>query len=402
MVEDLPPPPRKIPFPDAGKPLAGAPGQWRGKSPGPVPHTPRPPAGPNSSRGRPPHVPRGSSGPDALTPRPDALTPRPGSLTQGAHRPSVPSEERRSLPASHGGLLSSNEACEHVRKAQLEFDAELSSRCERQEQEIEELRKRVRELEAQATRGMGAPLSARGATKWPPEPDLPNTSMEVAEMAAQLEAMHVEVGEKTRELRKSQESIRQLQSEVKIQANLAEQYREEVKTLEDQLARAKSTQQRAEDERCIVEWQLRNAEQKRPPSRITRSSRPSSRPGSASNSKAAQAWMGGNVCGGTDTAVKGSSQGFSDVSTSASSRVSTAYNAPGLQSQNSDRPRTSQGIISLPPGIEVHDEDSDDDDDDASSDASACEEHLTPPVIGPDQIWGRPPSSRGVPGVALS
>jgi len=59
-----------------------------------------------------------------------------------------------------------------------------------------------------------------------------------AECSDDLEDLHREMGEKARELRHAQESVRLLQRELQEQRLLAEQYRSQVEVLEEQLSGA--------------------------------------------------------------------------------------------------------------------------------------------------------------------
>jgi septal ring factor EnvC (AmiA/AmiB activator) len=77
------------------------------------------------------------------------------------------------------------------------------------------------------------------------------------EQDRQLEAAHSEAGEKTRDLARAQDQIQALLKQLKMQTQMAEQYKEEVRTLEVQLEGVMAKQRRAEDACNLAESQLR-------------------------------------------------------------------------------------------------------------------------------------------------
>mmetsp|Transcript_43940 Transcript_43940/g.103956 ORF Transcript_43940/g.103956 Transcript_43940/m.103956 type:complete len:350 (-) Transcript_43940:122-1171(-) len=146
--------------------------------------------------------------------------------------------------------------------------AELSAQCHRQAKELldhrsqattsgsdvcrheEELRQRA----TSSTSPARAPPSATHAEVQTDETELMSIYRE------QLDAMHKEVAMKGRELRKVQETVHTLRAELNQQKRLADQYKDQVDTLEAQLVGATQAQQRAEDEKAMAQWRLRTAE----------------------------------------------------------------------------------------------------------------------------------------------
>jgi hypothetical protein len=86
-------------------------------------------------------------------------------------------------------------------------------------------------------------------------------SLEMAELAVeqdrQLDAAHNKAGEKTRDLARALEQVQALQTQLQLQTQLADQYKEEVRTLEIQFEGAMGKQRRAEDALSLAECQLR-------------------------------------------------------------------------------------------------------------------------------------------------
>lgn len=127
--------------------------------------------------------------------------------------------------------------------------AELTARCQQQASELVELRQRVKELEAQGqsnirnmvSRGMSvecgsqtegsADTTSEAADLW-----LPDFSADVQQ--TQLAEIHAEAGQKARELRRVQEAMRLVQRELQEQCSIADQYRNQVEVLEEQLGSA--------------------------------------------------------------------------------------------------------------------------------------------------------------------
>jgi len=76
----------------------------------------------------------------------------------------------------------------------------------------------------------------------------------------QIDFIHRDAAQKGKECRKLQETIRLLRAELQQEKLVSEQFREQVEGLEKQLQDAMRKQHRAEGERSLVEWRLRNAE----------------------------------------------------------------------------------------------------------------------------------------------
>lgn len=168
---------------------------------------------------------------------------------------------------------------------------ELTARCEQQASELLELRKRVRELEDQEqarscssrgscigakTPGPSSERSAQTDISMSESSDvarslLPEFSEEMQQ--TQLAEIHAEVGEKARELRRVQESMRLLQRELAEQRSIADQYRNQVEVLEEQL-NSSLMKRRRESAEDIAEQIAVSARGSRPLS--ARSSRPPS------------------------------------------------------------------------------------------------------------------------------
>jgi len=76
----------------------------------------------------------------------------------------------------------------------------------------------------------------------------------------QLDFIHREAANKGKEVRKLQETVRLLRAELQQEKLVSEQYRGQVEGLEKQLQDAMQKQHRAEGEKSLVEWRLKNAE----------------------------------------------------------------------------------------------------------------------------------------------
>lgn len=112
-----------------------------------------------------------------------------------------------------------------------------------------ELRQRVKGLEAQGqsnirnmvSRGMSVECGSQtegiaDSTSEAAELWLPDFSVDVQQ--TQLAEIHAEAGEKSRELRRVQEAMRLVQRELQEQRSVADQYRNQVEVLEEQLGSA--------------------------------------------------------------------------------------------------------------------------------------------------------------------
>jgi hypothetical protein len=77
--------------------------------------------------------------------------------------------------------------------------------------------------------------------------------------AEQLDSLYESAGAKSREVNHLQGTVRNLQKELQAHQKLSEQVRDQVSELEARLAEEIQLRHRAEEERTILEWQLRTA-----------------------------------------------------------------------------------------------------------------------------------------------
>jgi hypothetical protein len=156
---------------------------------------------------------------------------------------------------------------------------ELQGRCDRQAKEIAQLRRQAcgddmihgQESEFFSTASPFEPAKldfsssltkplAASATSSKPACCEQECQTEERAFTEQLDAIHREAASKSKEVRKLQETVQLLQAELQQEKMVALQYREQVEGLEQQLQDAMKKQHRAEGERNLVEWHLRNAE----------------------------------------------------------------------------------------------------------------------------------------------
>lgn len=150
-------------------------------------------------------------------------------------------------------------------------NARLRARCEQQERTLKAMGKQlsalrsgkadpgeqqpaVVEVEAKPTPGTMSPDVVDGCTQT--DDDLIERCQIQQE---QLDALYEAAGAKSREVHQLQETVRNLQKDLQAHQMLSEQFREQVVELEATLAESTQQRHRAEEERTILEWQLRTA-----------------------------------------------------------------------------------------------------------------------------------------------
>lgn len=146
---------------------------------------------------------------------------------------------------------------------------ELQAKCDRQEKELAAFRQQGADASAVVTSNttkaqvfrdlmsssMGVPI--QGAPSAPRDRANQNGD---GVMAQELDLIHREAAQKSKDLRKLQETLAMVRAELNQEKMVSDQYREQVENLEMQLKNAMQKQHRAEGERTVVEWRLRNAE----------------------------------------------------------------------------------------------------------------------------------------------
>lgn len=160
--------------------------------------------------------------------------PRPGSFSR--HRVPTPTNRTHCLPLAPKDA-ESREPSEDGGSEKHAFSEEdflrlqgivleLQQRCSLQQKELDVLRRpnQVPSTHAEVqTEACGGPIKRADSA-----------SFEQVERQ-ELDALHREVGEKSRELRKTQDTVRLLRSELQQQQQVSEQYRSQVDMLEEQL-----------------------------------------------------------------------------------------------------------------------------------------------------------------------
>merc|ERR1740117_1136671 len=208
-------------------------GMMRGATPPTeCPIAPRPPPGPM---------------PPGATPRPTSV-PRLGSL-------SARGSSERPPPMTK---VASAEAAADAELLRMRFSiGELQAKCDRQEKELAAFRQQGADAgavvtsnttKAQVFRGLmsssmgvpiqGAPAAAR---------DRANQNGDGV-MAQELDLIHCEAAQKSKDLRKLQETLTMVRAELNQEKMVSNQYREQVDGLEMQLRNAMQKQHRAEGE----------------------------------------------------------------------------------------------------------------------------------------------------------
>jgi hypothetical protein len=183
--------------------------------------------------------------------------------------------------------MAATEAAAEAETLRMRFAiGELQQRCERQEQELVQLRQHVKAGEpADALSGeytgrdsvtksqepfarpslvaftpANAELAPRVVHREQEAPTVVHREQECQtderEFIEQLDLVHREAAQKGKELRKMMETVRLLREELHQEKVVAEQYRGQVEGLEKQLADAMGKQHRAESERSLAEWHL--------------------------------------------------------------------------------------------------------------------------------------------------
>ncbi|CAK0876290.1 unnamed protein product [Prorocentrum cordatum] len=148
-------------------------------------------------------------------------------------------------PAPRG----SDELGGQVVRLRLELAA-MTSRCERQALDISHLRRQLADAQDQPAPPPPRQAQADGATQTAevacaaPRPGTDgNLHQGLETQRRQLDALQQEAGEKGRELGRARASQRLLQAELEEQRMIADQYREQVEVLEEQLRRAMTQRQ---------------------------------------------------------------------------------------------------------------------------------------------------------------
>jgi hypothetical protein len=150
-------------------------------------------------------------------------------------------------------------------------NARLRARCEQQERTLKAMGKQLSALRS----GKADPAEQKPVvTEVDAKPMTPAVSSNVVDGSTQtdddllercqiqqeqLDALYEAAGAKNREVHQLQETIRNLQKDVHAHQTLSEQFREQVLELETSLAESTHQRHRAEEERTILEWQLRTA-----------------------------------------------------------------------------------------------------------------------------------------------
>jgi hypothetical protein len=153
-------------------------------------------------------------------------------------------------------------------------NARLRARCERQERTLVEMGKQLKALRsgqqevAEQKPAVEAVEKLTGsnlpsASKAPAVDCASQTEDDLMEriqlQQEQLDSIYESVGAKSREVMHLQNTVRNLQKDVQAHQTLSEQFRDQVSELEAQLAEEVQQRHRAEEERTILEWQLRTA-----------------------------------------------------------------------------------------------------------------------------------------------
>jgi len=225
-----------------------------------------------SSRRRPlpPSLIRGAAPPSELpmTPRPPlalpSANPRPSSGTRSSGMSSL-----RPIPP-----LAVAEAANDADMLRLRFAlAELQAKCDRQARELAELRgqhhtgndflnRTMPLVSSEPNTGIGLLASTAPATVLGhvPKPAVVEQACQTDERAfsEQLDLILKDAAHKGKDLRKTQETVRMLRGELEQEKVVSEQHREQAERLELQLREVQQRQQRADSERTLVEWHLRN------------------------------------------------------------------------------------------------------------------------------------------------
>lgn len=167
---------------------------------------------------------------------------------------------------------SESEATQQKTMEQLEAtNARLRARCEQQERTLVAMGKQLSALRS----GKPDPME--------PKPTVPEVEVKSAPAACcpqvadsctqteddlmercqiqqeQIDALYEDIGAKNREVNQLQGTVRNLQKDLQAHQTLSAQFREQVVELEASLAESTQIRRRAEEERTILEWQLRTA-----------------------------------------------------------------------------------------------------------------------------------------------
>eukprot|EP00746_Dinoflagellata_sp_MGD_P006853 gnl/MRDRNA2_/MRDRNA2_113516_c0_seq1.p1 gnl/MRDRNA2_/MRDRNA2_113516_c0~~gnl/MRDRNA2_/MRDRNA2_113516_c0_seq1.p1 ORF type:complete len:358 (+),score=92.14 gnl/MRDRNA2_/MRDRNA2_113516_c0_seq1:153-1226(+) len=186
-------------------------------------------------------------------------------LKAGYVAPSLPAGlDKQTSGESEGSQQKSVEQLEAT-------NARLRARCEQQERTLKAMGKQLSALRSgKADPGEQQPVLVEVEAKPTPatvSPDLVDgctqTDDDLIERCQiqqeQLDALYEAAGAKSREVHQLQETVWSLQKDLQAHQKLSEQFREQVMELETSLAESTQQRHRAEEERTILEWQLRTA-----------------------------------------------------------------------------------------------------------------------------------------------
>mmetsp|Transcript_73852 Transcript_73852/g.130469 ORF Transcript_73852/g.130469 Transcript_73852/m.130469 type:complete len:270 (+) Transcript_73852:35-844(+) len=167
-----------------------------------------------------------------------AMPPRNGPCPAGKRRPR-PGSLNRCTPRSRGACCDDDQApaaTEEELNRLRGLVAELTARCDQQREDLEALqvlqpsKPSMRTTEVQTALPAGS-ISTSSST----DAGAHEEATLAEEQRGQLDRLHREVGDKTRELRRSQDTVRLLRSELKQQQQVSEQYQAQADMLEEQL-----------------------------------------------------------------------------------------------------------------------------------------------------------------------
>lgn len=192
--------------------------------------------------------------PPSARPGPGKRRPQPRSLSRGVACPKHSVDTAGNCSDVKADVKEIVDRCDGEELVRLQcLVIELTLTCDQQSQELVGLRSRVAEFESSPRRP-----ELPGSTEQPRKAGVEQSvqTLEASEASCQREqwdAIHREAGDKTRDLRKTQESVRLLQNELSQQRLVAEQYRGQVEVLEEQLIERAATIARLRSQPCAAE-----------------------------------------------------------------------------------------------------------------------------------------------------
>eukprot|EP00930_Biecheleria_cincta_P076904 TRINITY_DN64137_c0_g1_i1.p1 TRINITY_DN64137_c0_g1~~TRINITY_DN64137_c0_g1_i1.p1 ORF type:complete len:304 (+),score=93.97 TRINITY_DN64137_c0_g1_i1:123-1034(+) len=178
--------------------------------------------------------------------------PRPGSMSRFSPRgpPAPPAQEEQVHPPPQQTSAAAEEELARLRG----LVAELTARCERQGAELEAARKRESSSPSQPAAVEVVHAEAQTEPAEEPSSSPATTGVAVTPAAAalsdcevtrQLDLLHREVGDKSRELRRAQDTVRLLRSELQQQRQVSEQFQAQTEMLEEQLRKSEQLRKEA-------------------------------------------------------------------------------------------------------------------------------------------------------------